>query len=58
MSDEREQQYGGITDPDALAWLRRNYPPKPTEEAGSQTSDTREKVYGPQNRNTENAFEA
>jgi hypothetical protein len=29
MSDEREQQYGGITDPDALAWLQRNYPRKP-----------------------------
>jgi hypothetical protein len=27
MSDE--QTYGGVTDPDALAWLQRNYPAKP-----------------------------
>jgi|HubBroStandDraft_1064217.scaffolds.fasta_scaffold02635_10 hypothetical protein len=29
MNEQPKQQYGGITDPDALAWLERNYPPRP-----------------------------
>lgn len=40
MSEEtKQQQYGGITDPDALEWLQRNYPP-PKKETDNRNSDT------------------
>jgi hypothetical protein len=31
MSEEKKQQFGGVTDPDAIAWLQRNYAPLPKE---------------------------
>jgi hypothetical protein len=43
MSDDTTQQpYGGITDPEALAWLQRNYPaPKKSDNGKSETGESR-----------------
>ena len=47
MSDEKQKQSyeGDITDDDAIAWLERNYPSKPTEPSHTSRDTVRETLW-------------
>lgn len=45
-----EKPYGGVTDPDYLAWLKKNYPPKPDNTRADTTGEQgKESHYGNKN---------